>query len=117
MASMLSPLYIAEIAPADRRGQLVSLNQFAIVVGILIVYFVNYFIAGGAEESWLHTSGWRWMFASEAIPAVIFLGALFFIPDTPRSLVLREHTAAVAVLEKIMARRGLRPFSKRSRRA
>ena len=102
MASMLSPLYIAEIAPAERRGQLVSLNQFAIVVGILIVYFVNYYIAGSGDESWLNRVGWRWMFASEAIPAFIFLVALYFIPDTPRSLVIRgQPDRAVEVLAKI----------------
>ena len=58
LASMLSPMYIAEIAPADRRGQLVSLNQFAIVTGILIVYFVNYYIVASGDEEWLHTVGW-----------------------------------------------------------
>ena len=102
MASMLSPLYIAEIAPAERRGQLVSLNQFAIVIGIVFVYFVNYEIAGRGDETWLHSVGWRWMFGSEAIPALIFLVALFFIPDTPRSLILRGKEAeAIEVLNKI----------------
>ena len=102
MASMLSPLYIAEIAPAERRGQLVSLNQFAIVTGILIVYFVNYSITSGGDERWLTEQGWRWMFASEAIPALVFLLALFFIPDTPRSLLLRDKERdAIGVLEKL----------------
>jgi SP family xylose:H+ symportor-like MFS transporter len=102
MASMLSPLYIAEIAPADRRGQLVSLNQFAIVIGIVFVYFVNYYITGQGDSTWLDTVGWRWMFGSEAIPALIFLVALFFIPDTPRSLILRGQEAqAIEVLNKI----------------
>ena len=102
LASMLSPMYIAEIAPADRRGQLVSLNQFAIVSGILIVYFVNYYIAGRGDEQWLNSVGWRWMFASEAIPSLIFLIALFFIPDTPRSLLLKgQQKKAAEVLNKI----------------
>ncbi len=102
LASMLSPLYIAEIAPADRRGQLVSLNQLAIVSGILLVYFVNYYIAGCGDEEWLQTVGWRWMFASESIPAFVFLVALFFIPDTPRSLLLKgKDQQAVEVLTKI----------------
>jgi SP family xylose:H+ symportor-like MFS transporter len=69
LASMLSPLYIAEIAPAKNRGKLVSMNQFTIILGMLIVYFVNYFIAKQGSDSWLNTIGWRWMFASEVIPA------------------------------------------------
>jgi SP family xylose:H+ symportor-like MFS transporter len=86
MASMLSPLYIAEIAPAGIRGKLVSLNQFAIIFGMLLVYFVNYAIARQGNEAWLNATGWRWMFGSEALPALIFLVALFFIPESPRWL-------------------------------
>jgi SP family xylose:H+ symportor-like MFS transporter len=73
LASMLSPLYIAEIAPANIRGKLVSMNQFAIIFGMLIVYFVNYYIAKQGDVSWLNNVGWRWMFASETIPATLFL--------------------------------------------
>ena len=102
LASMLSPLYIAEIAPAKIRGKLVSLNQFAIIFGMLIVYFVNYYIAGQGDDSWLNTVGWRWMFASEIIPATLFLIFLFFVPDTPRSLVLKNQPEkALKVLEKV----------------
>jgi SP family xylose:H+ symportor-like MFS transporter len=102
LASMLSPLYIAEIAPAKIRGKLVSLNQFAIIFGMLIVYFVNYFIAKQGDDSWLNTVGWRWMFASETIPAGIFLMLLFFVPDTPRSFVLQSQPAkALEVLTKV----------------
>jgi len=90
MASMLSPMYISEIAPANIRGKLVSWNQFAIIFGMLVVYFVNYFIARGQAESWIMNTGWRWMFASEAIPASIFLLMLFFVPETPRFLVLKQ---------------------------
>ena len=86
MASMLSPLYIAEISPADIRGRLVSYNQFAIVFGMLLVYFVNYFIAAGGAESWNTDTGWRWMFGSETIPAVLFLGLLLIVPESPRWL-------------------------------
>ena len=68
MASMLSPMYIAEIAPPKIRGQLVSWNQFAIIFGMLIVYFVNYSIALTGDDQWLVDIGWRWMFASETIP-------------------------------------------------
>ncbi|MBJ2127264.1 D-xylose transporter XylE [Flavobacterium sp. IB48] len=102
LASMLSPLYIAEIAPAKNRGKLVSMNQFAIIFGMLIVYFVNYFIAKQGDETWLDTLGWRYMFASEIVFAILFLGLLFFVPDTPRSLMLQsKESEAFAVLEKI----------------
>ncbi|WP_299685763.1 D-xylose transporter XylE [uncultured Dokdonia sp.] len=103
LASMLSPLYIAEIAPAKKRGQLVSYNQLAIIAGFMVVYFVNYFISkfGGSDE-WLHTVGWRWMFASEIIPAGLFLLFLFFVPDTPRSLMLKgKSEQALKVLIKV----------------
>jgi SP family xylose:H+ symportor-like MFS transporter len=103
LASMLSPLYIAEIAPAKSRGKLVSFNQLAIVGGFMVVYFVNYFISrSGGSDEWLNEVGWRWMFASEVIPAGLFLGLLFFVPDTPRSLMLRNKpTEALDVLIKV----------------
>jgi SP family xylose:H+ symportor-like MFS transporter len=102
LASMLSPLYIAEIAPAKNRGKLVSMNQFAIIFGMLIVYFVNYYIARQGDDTWLNTVGWRWMFASETIPATLFLVMLFFVPDTPRSLVLKSQPEkALDVLIKV----------------
>ncbi|NJM79855.1 MAG: D-xylose transporter XylE [Flavobacterium sp.] len=103
LASMLSPLYIAEIAPAKNRGRLVSYNQLAIVAGFMVVYFVNYFISkmGGSDE-WLNQVGWRWMFASEIIPAGLFLVFLFFVPDTPRSLMLKSKPEeALLVLKKV----------------
>ena len=103
LASMLSPLYIAEIAPAKIRGRLVSYNQLAIVAGFMVVYFVNYFISkGGGSDAWLNDVGWRWMFASEIIPVGIFLGLLFMVPDTPRSLMLRgKEETALQVLTDI----------------
>ncbi|GIZ08788.1 D-xylose transporter XylE [Flavobacterium sp. UMI-01] len=102
LASMLSPLYIAEIAPAKNRGKLVSMNQFAIIFGMLLVYFVNYYIAKQGDSTWLDSIGWRWMFASEIIPAVLFLLFLFFVPDTPRSLMLRSQPEkALDVLIKV----------------
>lgn len=102
LASMLSPMYIAEIAPANIRGKLVSWNQFAIVGGMLVVYFVNYFIAKGQTEEWINATGWRWMFASEVIPCLLFLVFLFFVPETPRYLVMkgREEEASV-ILKKL----------------
>jgi SP family xylose:H+ symportor-like MFS transporter len=103
LASMLSPLYIAEIAPAKSRGKLVSFNQLAIVGGFMVVYFVNYFISrGGGSDAWLNEIGWRWMFASEVIPAGLFLALLLFVPDTPRSLMLKNKPeAALDVLTKV----------------
>jgi len=86
-ASMLSPLYIAEVAPARIRGRLVSVNQFAIVTGMLVVYFVNYFIALQGNDAWNIEVGWRWMLGSESLPAFIFLAGLFAVPESPRWLV------------------------------
>jgi SP family xylose:H+ symportor-like MFS transporter len=101
LASMLSPMYIAEIAPAGIRGRLVSWNQFAIVSGILIVYFVNWFIARHGDEHWNLTTGWRYMFLSGSIPSLLFIFLLFFIPETPRFLVLKKRNdKALMVLGK-----------------
>ena len=100
---MVSPMYIAEVAPADRRGNLVSWNQFAIIFGMLVVYFVNYTIALQGDAAWLHATGWRWMFASETIPAVLFLVFLMFVPETPRYLVMRGKTEkAFSILSRLM---------------
>ncbi len=102
IASMISPMYIAEIAPANQRGKLVSFNQFAIIFGMLIIYFVNYFIAQQGNEEWLTHTGWRWMFFSGVIPSIIFFILLFFVPETPRYLVLKgEDEKALKVLGKI----------------
>jgi len=102
LASMLSPMYIAEIAPAEIRGKLVSWNQFANVLGILIVYFVNYIIARQGDVQWNMTTGWRWMFFSGVIPSFVFVILLLFIPETPRYLVLKNKSAnALDILKKI----------------
>ena len=97
-ASMTSPMYIAEISPARLRGRMVSVNQLAIVTGILVVYFVNYFIAAHGEaadkvagivvaaDGWNVLYGWRYMFGSEALPAVALLLLLFCVPESPRWL-------------------------------
>ncbi|HTJ77644.1 MAG TPA: D-xylose transporter XylE [Rariglobus sp.] len=100
LASMLSPMYIAEIAPARLRGNLVAWNQLAIIFGMIVVYFVNYAIARhGNGDEWLNHTGWRYMFASGAVPAGIFLLLLFFVPETPRYLMMkgREKEARVVL--------------------
>jgi len=103
---MLSPMYIAEIAPATIRGRLVSWNQFAIVMGILIVYFVNWFIARQGDEQWNLTTGWRWMFLSAVIPSLVFIILLLFIPETPRYLVFKnKHNKALKVLRRTVGER------------
>lgn len=104
LASMVSPMYIAEMAPADRRGNLVAWNQFAIIFGMLVVYFVNYSIALQGDAEWLNTTGWRWMFASGIIPASLFLFLLLFVPETPRYLVMRGRTErALGILGRMMS--------------
>lgn len=103
LASMLSPMYIAEIAPPKLRGTLVSWNQFAIVFGILVIYFVNYGIArAGSGDAWLNTVGWRYMFLSGTVPAALFLVLLFFVPETPRFLMMKgDESGARKVLAGI----------------
>ena len=106
IASMISPMYIAEIAPANVRGKLVSFNQFAIIFGMLVIYFVNYFIAKQGNDQWLTTEGWRLMFLSGAIPAGIFIVLLFFVPETPRYLAMNgKDDKALKVLQKIAGKK------------
>ena len=120
LASAISPMYIAEIAPSEIRGTLVSCNQFAIIFGMLVVYFVNYLILGDHQnpiilkdaqgvlsvspesDMWTVKEGWRYMFGSESYPAILFGILLFFVPKTPRYLVLIEQEEkAFSILEKI----------------
>lgn len=111
MASGLSPLYIAEIAPAAGRGRLVCLNQIAIVVGLLAAQIVNWLIARPVAPdasltqiaaSWNGTVGWRWMFAAAAVPAVGFLLGVLLIPESPRWLAHRGRwEKAAMVLRKL----------------
>ena len=104
-ASMTSPMYIAEISPARIRGRLVSVNQFTIVTGMLVVYFVNYFIARSGDDLWNRTEGWRWMFASEALPAAALLLLMFTVPETPRFLAATgKRDQALAVLTRVNGR-------------
>ena len=101
-ASMLSPLYIAEIAPPAQRGRLVTYQQIAIVGGMVIVYFVNWAIAAQGDDSWVLQTGWRYMLLSGALPAALFLVLLLIVPETPRWLVMKgRKDEAHAVLSRL----------------
>lgn len=103
LASMLSPMYIAEVAPAEIRGKLVSFNQFAIIFGQLLVYCVNYAIASSGDQDWLNIVGWRYMFLSLAIPALLFFGLLFTVPESPRWLTAQNKISkAQNILSRIL---------------
>ncbi len=95
-ASVMAPAYISEIAPAHIRGRLSSIQQVAIISGLFTAFLSNYFVAQSAGSSlneWLlGFEAWRWMFWIELFPAVIFLVALFFIPESPRFLVAKDKT-------------------------
>ena len=119
LASAICPMYIGEVAPSEIRGMLVSWNQFAIIFGQLVVYFVNFFILGDhiqplVEEmgrglaainpaaQWTVTTGWRYMFGSEAVPAGLFALLICFVPETPRYLVsIGRDEQALGILAKI----------------
>jgi sugar porter (SP) family MFS transporter len=95
-ASILSPLYISEISPARIRGALVSVNQMAIVTGILLAYFINWIFAG------VGPSNWRWMFATGAFPSLIFFALVLKVPESPRWLVKQRREAeALGVLSRV----------------
>lgn len=95
-ASMLSPMYISEISPAAKRGSLVSLNQLAIVIGILAAFFSNYVLVSVGDNNW------RWMLAVMGVPALFFFVTLLFIPESPRWLVQKgKKTEAYSILERI----------------
>jgi len=111
LASGISPMYIAEISPAHLRGRLVSLNQLAIVFGILLAQVVNWLIArpvpiGSTAQqiviSWNGQWGWRWMFAATAAPSLLFLAATFLVPESPRWLAAKgRDRQALHVLERL----------------
>ena len=112
IASSLSPMYIAEVSPAQVRGKLVSLNQLAIVIGIVLAQVANWLIAepvpAGASvqqilASWNGQSGWRWMFGVTAIPSIIFFAAMFAVPESPRWL---AKNGASERARRILARIG-----------
>jgi SP family xylose:H+ symportor-like MFS transporter len=96
MASMLSPLYIAEVSPASMRGRNVAINQLTIVLGILITNLVNYLLADKGGDIW------RWMFGLGVIPSALFLFGVLFLPESPRWLIKAgKREKAVAILAKI----------------
>ena len=103
LASLLSPMYISEVSPKEKRGAMVSLNQMAIVTGFLVVFFANYWVGNHLSASmvtgevsteslsqWNIDEGWRYMFGLEIIPAVLFFILLFFVPGSPRWFVIKE---------------------------
>jgi sugar porter (SP) family MFS transporter len=97
VASFATPLYIAEISPTRRRGALVSLNQLMITIGILVSYAVDYAVADNAN-----LDSWRWMFLAGAVPAIVLLVGMLFLPETPRWLVAQGREAeGRAVLERV----------------
>jgi len=105
-ASVLSPAYISEVAPASIRGRLTTIQQIMIIIGLTIAFVVNYFLAASAGIStnafWGGIEAWRWMYLMQAIPAAIFLVALIFIPESPRYLVSKgRDEAAESVLSKL----------------
>jgi len=111
LSSNISPLYIAEVSPAAHRGRLVSLNQFAVVIGILLAQIMNWQIAAPVPEhaspeallmSWNVQLGWRWMFTAVAVPAIVFLATASGIPESPRWLLTHGRTEqALKVLSRI----------------
>lgn len=116
LASAICPMYIAEVAPSNIRGTLVSWNQFAIIFGQLVVYFVNFIILGenanpvieamkvlnADEAAWTISTGWRYMFGSEAVPAGLFTLLICLVPETPRYLVMAgRDDKALAILQRI----------------
>ncbi len=121
LASAICPMYIGEIAPSNVRGMLVSWNQFAIIFGQLVVYFVNFIILGdhinpviesigqgvnriiyNENAAWTIETGWRYMFGSEAVPAGLFAILICFVPETPRYLAsIGEDSKALDILSRI----------------
>ena len=102
IASMLSPMYISEMAPASVRGRLISVFQLGIVTGILVIYFVNAYITGIHNEAWNISTGWRWMFGSGVIPSIIFILLLLTVPESPRWLASqKKQSEALAILSQI----------------
>ncbi|HZV39398.1 MAG TPA: sugar porter family MFS transporter [Pseudoxanthomonas sp.] len=106
-ASVLSPAYISEVAPAAIRGRMTTAQQIMIITGLTLAFVVNYYLAAAAGSStqpfWGGIEAWRWMYLMQAIPAAVFLITLFFIPESPRYLVSKgRHEEASAVLVSLL---------------
>ena len=111
LASSLSPMYIAEIAPAQIRGRLVAINQLTVVIGILLAQFINWFLVrnlpqGATDDfirnSWFGQEGWRWMFGLTTAPSLLFFIGMLLVPESPRWLAKNGNTgAARGILKKI----------------
>jgi sugar porter (SP) family MFS transporter len=111
LASSLSPMYISEISPAQMRGKLVSVNQLTLVTGILLAQAINWYLVrnlppGATDQfirsSWFGQQGWRWMFGLTAVPSLLFLFGLFFVPESPRWLAKNgNHEKANEILTRI----------------
>jgi len=120
LASNLSPVYIAEVAPAQLRGRFVALNQLTIVIGILLAQIINWMIAQPVPEnasgsfilqSWNGQSGWRFMFWAEAAPAALFFTFMWFVPESPRWLLKQSQTIKAG---RILSRIGGKEYSKQT---
>jgi SP family sugar:H+ symporter-like MFS transporter len=108
-ASVLSPAYISEVAPASIRGRMTTIQQIMIITGLTAAFLVNYLLAANAgastENFWLGLEAWRWMYLMQAIPAALFLVALYFIPESPRYLVSKgQDETAHSVLTRLFGR-------------
>jgi len=102
VASAISPMYISEVAPKNYRGTATAMNSFAIVFGQILIFYINYKLAQGMAREWLVELGWRYMLGSEAIPCILFLITVVFIPESPRWNVMRgRDDLALATLTKI----------------
>lgn len=103
VASMVTPIYIAEVAPAKIRGGLVTMNQIAIVSGMVLSYLANWMIVSWGDAEWMKMTGWRWMLGFELIPAFIFLVLTIWIPESPRWLAKRDrHSESRLILKRIL---------------
>lgn len=110
-ASVLSPAYISEVAPAAIRGRMTTAQQIMIITGLTLAFVVNYYLAAAAGSStqpfWGGIEAWRWMYLMQAVPAAVFLVTLFFIPESPRYLVSKgRHEEANAVLVSLLGPAG-----------